>query len=290
VGTRRNEEREASADMDEHQDRMIRHAASALLPLPAVVNFTVGMHLGTAKPHATDDGLSRPNGGRLGRTERNVRTLRAAALAAWVALGAFPGFTQASDWEVIAEKDGIIVSRRAVEGRSFPQLRAVGEVQGAPYEVLAVLLDVPAHVRWLPDCVQSRSLRRLDAWRNVVYSRTDAPWPVSDREAILENEVIFLDPPWKLKVTFEAIAAPDVARARGTVRMTSVNGFYLIEAIDGRRSRVHYEIDADPAGTLPAWLIAMQSTRNPDQTVAGLRRRLNETRGQYDAQIAGFPR
>jgi len=211
-------------------------------------------------------------------------------LAAWVAVGAFPGFTQASDWEVIAEKDGIVVSRRAVEGRSFPQLRAVGEVPGTPYEVLAVLLDVPAHVRWLPDCVESKSLRTLDAWRNVVYTRTDAPWPVLDREAIVENEVIFLDPPSKLKVTFEAIAAPDVARVRGTVRMKSVNGFYLIEAIDARRSLVHYEIDADPAGVLPAWLIMMQSTRNPYQTVVGLRRRLNETRGQYRAQIAGFPR
>ncbi len=219
-----------------------------------------------------------------------MRTLRAVALAAWVAVGALPGFARASDWEVIAEKDGIVVSRRAVEGRSFPQLRAVGDVPGTPYEVLAVLLDVPAHVRWLPDCVESKSLRRLDAWRNVVYTRTDAPWPVSDRETVIENEVIFLDPPSKLKVTFEAIAAPEVARARGTVRMKSVNGFYLIEAIDARRSLVHYEIDADPAGALPTWLITIQSTRNPYQTLAGLRQRLNETRGQYLAQIAGFPR
>ncbi len=219
-----------------------------------------------------------------------MRTLRAVALAAWVAVGALPGFARASDWEVIAEKDGIVVSRRAVEGRSFPQLRAVGEVPGTPYEVLAVLLDVSAHVRWMPDCVESKSLRRLDAWRNVVYTRTDAPWPVSDREAIFENEVTFLDPPSKLNVTFEAIAAPDVARARGTVRMKSVNGFYLIESLDASRSLVHYEINADPAGALPAWLITMKSTRNPYQTLVGLRRRLNETRGQYRAQIDGFPR
>ncbi len=219
-----------------------------------------------------------------------MRTLRAVALAACVAVGALPGFAQASDWQDIAEQDGIVVSRRAVEGRSFPQLRAVGEVPGTPYEVLAVLLDVSAHVRWMPDCVESRSLRTLDAWRNVVYTRTDAPWPVSDREAIFENEVTFLDPPSKLNVTFEAIAAPDVARARGTVRMKSVNGFYLIESLDASRSLVHYEINADPAGALPAWLITMKSTRNPYQTLVGLRRRLNETRGQYRAQIDGFPR
>ena len=212
---------------------------------------------------------------------------------AWLMLaiaGAWTAPAQASDWEVIAERDGIVVSRRTVPGRSFPQLRAIGEVPGTPYEILAVLLDVPAHVKWLPDCVESRTVRRVDAWRSIVYTRTDAPWPVSDREAVIENEVIFLDPPSQVKVTFEAVPSSGVARARGTVRMKTINGSYAIEAIDERRSLVQYELDADPAGALPAWLITMQSTRNPMQTLTGLRRRLQETRGQYRAQIAGFPR
>jgi hypothetical protein len=234
------------------------------------------MQLGTAKPRATDQSA--------------VTAFRAAAQVVWILIGAIPGFAQASDWEIIAESDGIIVSRRPVQGRGFPQLRAVGEVPGTPYEVLAVLLDVSTHVRWLPDCVESRSLREPDTWRYIIYTRTDAPWPVSDREAIIENEVIFVDPPSKVKLTFEAIAAPEVPHARGTIRMRSVKGYYSIEAIDARRSLVQYEIDADPAGALPAWLIAMQSTRNPYQTVAGLRRHLNETRGQYQAQIDSFPR
>ncbi len=214
---------------------------------------------------------------------------RAFALIVLTLLVAAPGYSRAAGWEVITERDGIVVSRRPVQGRSFPQLRAVGEVKGTPYEILAVLLDVPEHVDWVPDCVVSKSLRRLDDWRNVIYTRTDAPWPVPDREAIIENEVIFLDPPTKVKVTFEAIAAPDVAHARGTVRMKSLTGFYAIEAIDDQRSLVHYELDADPAGTLPAWLVTMQSTRNPFQTLAGLRRRTEETRGQYAALIARFP-
>jgi hypothetical protein len=216
-----------------------------------------------------------------------AHALRAFALVAISIAGAWP--VQAADWQVIAERDGIVVSRRPVAGRAFPQLRAVAEVSGTPYEILAVLLDVPAHARWLPDCIESRTLRRLDAWRYVIYTRTDAPWPVSDREAVIENEVIFLEPPSKLKVTFEALQAPEIARARGTVRMKTVSGYYLIEAIDDRRSLVQYELDADPAGALPAWLVTYQSTRNPLQTLAGLRSRLQATRGQYRAQIAKFP-
>lgn len=205
-------------------------------------------------------------------------------------LAACPAVSQPGTWEVIEERDGIVVSQRPVEDRAFPRVRAVGEVRGTPYEILAILLDVPSHVGWLPDCVASTVLRRLGPWRHVIYMRTDAPWPVADREAVVENEVIFLDPPLKVKVKFDAISAPEIARGRGTVRMKSLSGFYAIEAIDAERSLVHYEIDADPAGSLPAWLVTMQSTRNPLQTLTGLRRRLHETRGQYEAQIDRFPR
>lgn len=211
-------------------------------------------------------------------------------MLAWTLLAAWPGAAQSGTWEVIEERDGIVVSRRPVPDRAFPQLRAVGEVRGTPYEILAVLLDVPAHVGWLPDCRVSKTLRQPGPWHYVIYTRTDAPWPVSDREAVIENEVIFLDPPSKVKVKFDAIDAPEVARGRGTVRMKSLSGFYSIEAIDDERSLVHYEIDADPAGTLPAWVIRLQSTRNPLQTLGGLRRRVQETRGQYDALIARWAR
>ena len=214
---------------------------------------------------------------------------RGTALIGAVLVGASPSRARASDWEVIADREGIVVSRRLVEGRGFPQLRSAGEVPGTPYEVLSILLDVTAHVDWRPDCVESKTVRKIDTWRSIVYTRTDAPWPVSDREAVIENEVIFIDPPSKLKVTFAAVTAPDVDRRPDTIRMETATGFYAIEAIDEVRSLVHYEVDVDPGGSLPDWLVSMQSTRNPLETLAGLRRRLAETRGQYGAQIARFP-
>lgn len=273
--------------MNDRQEWVYPHAG-ALFGRPVVTGFTVGTRKNAANPRATNDGSPELNDVRSGRTVSAAGVLRVLALLALGFAMSFP--SHSADWEVIAERDGVVVSRRPVAGRAFPQLRAVGEVPGTPYEILAVLLDVPAHAKWLPDCIESRTIRRLDAWRYIIYTRTDAPWPVSDREAVIENEVIFLEPPLKLKVSFEALAAPEVAHARGTVRMKTVNGYYLIEAIDDSRSLVQYELDADPAGTLPAWLVTYQSTRNPLQTLFGLRKRLKATRGQYGAWIAKFPR
>lgn len=214
---------------------------------------------------------------------------RIAGLIVFSLLAAGPPATAASDWEIILDRDGIIVSRRSVEGQDLPQLRAVGEVPGTPYEVLAVLLDVQQYVAWSPDCAEARIVHRLSQWRSRAYTRIHTPWPLADREVVVENDVFFIDPPTKLKVTFQSVAAPEVESKRRVIRMPRVTGFYSIEATGDGLSRVHYELDADPGGNLPALFISMQSSRNPFRTLTGIRRQLERTRGQYDQQIERFP-
>lgn len=193
---------------------------------------------------------------------------------------ALPARSHAAAWETIATRDGIVVSRRMIENRRLPQLRAQGEVRGTPQEILAVLLDVPAYRKWVPDCAEARTLERTSASRSLIYTRTNLPWPVADREAIIDQEVIFVREPTLLKIVFQAVAAPEVPRARGTIRTNFAVGSYTIEAIDGKRSKVTYEVDADPGGALPDWLVRRESTRNPLETIAGLRRQLDRTRGR----------
>ena len=41
----------------------------------------------------------------------------------------------------------------------------------------------------------------------------------------------------------------------GAVRMCSLHGSWRIEALDPARSRVVYQVMADPDGSIPAWLV-----------------------------------
>jgi hypothetical protein len=219
----------------------------------------------------------------------SISTPLAALLCLAAVLCAGTSSAGAAGWEVIVERDGIIVSQRPAAGRKFPRLRAVGAVDGTPYEVLAILQDVPAYVHWLPDCVESSLVRTIDARRSVIYMRTDVPNPVADRDIVPEHTVTILDAPDRLRLAFRAIPWPDIKPQPGVVRMQLATGSYLVEAIDDSRARVTYEVDADPGGELPDWLVTMQSSRNPLETIAGLRRRLEQTRGHYREQIADFP-
>lgn len=220
---------------------------------------------------------------------RQVTTPTIAALWLGLLAGALPCVGFAQEWQVIAQRDGIVVSRRQLEDRRLPELRSQGEVAGTPYEILAVLLDVPAYQHWVPDCAEARTVRTLGAWHRIVYTRTDLPWPLRDREAVVDQQVTFVRAPALVTVTFAAIEGADVPHATDTVRTDIAAGSYTIEAIGERRSRVTYQVNADPGGSLPDWLIRMQSRRNPLGALAGLRRRVEETRGQYDEQIGSYP-
>jgi len=215
-----------------------------------------------------------------------VTTPRIAALCLGLLAGSLPAAGHAADWTVVAETDGIVVSQRMVDGRRFPQLRAQAEVRGTPDEILAVLLDVPAYRQWVPDCAEATVLRRTGAWRRLIYTRTKLPWPVLDREAIIDQEVFFVRASTLVKVFFQAVPAPEVPRAAGTVRTDFAEGSYTIEALDADRSRVTYLVEADPGGAVPDWLVRMQSRRNPLGTLSGLRRRLEQIRSRQAAQQA----
>lgn len=209
-----------------------------------------------------------------------MTTPRIAGLCLGLLAGTLPAAGLADDWQLIAERDGIVASQRMAEGRRYPQLRAQGEVRGTPDEILAVLRDVASYRDWVPDCAEATTLRETSAWRSLIYTRTDLPWPVLDREAVVDQEVVFVRAQVLVKVFFQAVAAPEVAHASNTIRTAFAEGSYTIEALDADRSRVTYRIDADPGGHVPAWLVELQIRRNPLETLAGLRRQVEKTRGR----------
>ena len=210
---------------------------------------------------------------------------RPAALLALTAV-ALPGTAgAASGWTVVGQEDGITVTTREVAGRDFPTFRGVGVVHANLFQVLAVLSDIKRHPEWLERAKDVRLVRKINELEHVVYGRTDAPWPVSDRDAVYRSRT-HVDLARKT-VTIRFWAARDrrVPRREGVVRMEQLRGHYRFIALDQRRTRVTYQVDADPGGLLPTWLATRATRWLPLRTLQGLRRQVRRTRGWYEARI-----
>jgi hypothetical protein len=181
----------------------------------------------------------------------------------------------------VTADEGIEVSRRAVPGREFPVLRAVGSIDANLYEVLAVILDVAHHPRWMHNCSEARLLHAESEYVAHVYNRTDSPWPVADRDAVLRTETVVVEPGRELLVRF--VSEPDTlfGEVQGVVRMAHLEGSYRLNALAPDRTRVEYRVDADPAGQIPAWLVRRSTRDLALRTLLKLRERVSETRGSH---------
>jgi hypothetical protein len=198
-------------------------------------------------------------------------------LAVLVILVGVPALASAG-WEKIAKGNGILVFKKEVQGRDLPVFKGVGVLDENIFDVLAVLHDAPRRVEWVHKCIDSRMLKQVNELDRVIYNRTTAPWPISDRDVIVFAKVAIDRPNQTVKVSFKTVDYPGFPEVDGVVRMRRLRGFYEIKALSDRKTQVTYQVDADPGGLLPAWLIKLASKDLPLKTIMKLRKQVRKTR------------
>jgi hypothetical protein len=195
---------------------------------------------------------------------------RAALAAIWVLAGALPA---RAEWHVVANESNVEVSQDDSAGSALPRFRGVGEVAADPDRIVAIIRDIPHQCEWMPDCAEAR-LVRSEEDGVLYYRRTDAPWPVSDRDVLLRSRIRTVEPGKEVHIDFSAVEDPAEPPREGYVRMPRLSGSYRIRALAPGRSRVELEVDADPGGSFPAWLAARTARENPIRTIVNLRERV----------------
>jgi hypothetical protein len=175
-------------------------------------------------------------------------------------------------WEQVRDEAGIRVQRRKVEGSNLHEFQGRGVIDAPLTTVLAVLHDVGSAPEWMHKCAAAHVVEHIDDRHEVVYNRTAAPWPVSDRDTVLSSEAVFDARTHEVRINFWSITHPKEPPVRGVVRMPSLRGHWILSPFNGgRATQVEYQVHADPGGSLPGWLVNMASKEIPFQTIASLR-------------------
>ena len=77
----------------------------------------------------------------------------------------------------------------------------------------------------------------------------------------------------------------------GIVRVPHSQGFTRLRWVDPNRTHVIYQLDSDPGGSLPRWLIRWISKDLPSRILKSLRKQVSKTRNDYrDFQRLWDPR
>src|SRR5262245_48788925 len=195
-------------------------------------------------------------GGLLGH-DRSMVNARFALLA--LALITLSGMARAADeressWELLDEDDGIRVWKREIPGQELPGFR--GEtVMNAPVERIGhELEDYKHHTEWMDSCIASYMVKDLGGQHVIDYNRTHAPWPVWDRDVVLDSRWTLSPDRRLLVISFENTDPSWVPLPANTVRMPRLRGFYKMWQMEPNKTKVVYQVEADPGGSLPTWL------------------------------------
>ena len=193
---------------------------------------------------------------------------------------------RSEDWVLQKDQEGIRIYTRDTEYSDFDAFRGEIEVEASLNQVVAILADVANHREWMKDISESEMVGDFDPAGYHSYGRTDAPWPVSDRDWVVRWEILTGVEQSGVIVTFtkaDGVRPP----TNDAVRTGEFQGFWHLESVGEGRTRVVYEVShANPGGMLPAWLVNAFVVNQPYYTLLAMRGQLKEQ--QYQNRSFSF--
>lgn len=194
--------------------------------------------------------------------------------AAWVLAFCFSlASAHAQEWKLRTNKNGIRVYSREVSGSKIHALKVESTFDVPASRLIAVILDIEGATEWLYSTKSCTTLKTVSPSEVYYYSEVRFPWPVSNRDFIAHLKVSQDAGTKTIHVHAENVSEM-VPEKKGIVRITQSVGEWTIQPEGKDKVYVQYELRVDPAGSLPAWLVNMLSSKGPYESFLNLKTQL----------------
>jgi hypothetical protein len=181
------------------------------------------------------------------------------------------------DWKWLEDKRGISLWTLRIPGQPLPGFRGQTLIEGSIEEIATELLDVKHHTEWMHRCTESWIYEHGET-RGVLYNRTSsAPWPVWDRDVVLDVEFVYNADRTALTVRFKNLDDKLRPVPERVVRIPKLVGFYKLVQLAPHRTKVLYQVEADVGGSIPEWIADQVAKDLPYYTLLSLRERVEDT-------------
>lgn len=178
-------------------------------------------------------------------------------------------------WKLEKNSDGIRIYTKNVAGSNMKMLRAELEAAGNVQQLANILDDVNRQKTWVYSTKSSRMIKRTAHGEMLYYTEKEMPWPVTNRDVVIKTRMTVDTAAGTL--TLYAQNADNVEAAKkGIVRVSSSRVVWKVQELNGNKLKIEYEAQADPGGTVPAWVSNMFLTKGPYESFMALRKQLDK--------------
>lgn len=175
-----------------------------------------------------------------------------------------------NNWELVRHEDDIQVFTRNVPDSLIKSAKGEVLISASMDDLLSVLEDVNSLPRWLFNCKSAKTLKQPSIVERYDYILTDIPWPNWDRDIIVRSVFQQDRKSQQLEITFDSF--PNLVPLKpGIVRVKKMNGRMLLIPQNKNKIKVIYEMNVDPGGRIPKWLVNDMVTDFPFFSLKDLR-------------------
>ena len=177
-------------------------------------------------------------------------------------------------WDLAKEGDGIKVYTKKIEGSDFKAYRAVMLVKSKIPTLVKLIKDIPAYPLWIDTCEKGVLLKELGENECIVYTLNHAPWPVSNRDAVVLNTVSYDSKEESTTIKIQGKHSY-IPITNGIIRVKKIKGFWKFVPQKNGFTEVIYQVHSEPGGNIPSWLLNQIVVSQPFNTLKNMKEMLS---------------
>ena len=158
-----------------------------------------------------------------------------------------------NNWQQVVDdlEDDIQVYVRTIPGSDLKAFKGTTRVKSRLTAAVALLEDYSVAPQWMYNCKAIDVIERQSSTQLLSYMVSDAPWPVSERDVVVESQLLQSGDG---TVTIKLQSRDDVFPvSEGLVRMSALSGYWRFTPQPDGWLAVEYQLHAEPGGSLPSW-------------------------------------
>lgn len=181
-------------------------------------------------------------------------------------------------WFDVLKRDGVAISARNRPGSKLHEMRMISDIDAPPERVLAVLDDIERYPSFMPPTSGAKLISR-DRDKDLAYYYMEISPPVIAKRDYCIRVGMERFPDGRLRSYWSADNSGCPSEKRGIVRVTSNDGEWMLQPIDGgRRTHIVYRCHIEVGGSVPAWMINRVSATELPNVFAAVRRAVQQPR------------
>ncbi|EPG73420.1 hypothetical protein LEP1GSC058_3603 [Leptospira fainei serovar Hurstbridge str. BUT 6] len=177
----------------------------------------------------------------------------------------------AEDWVYVKEEQSVKIYKKTME-TSFDAFKVSTLISRPLFEVRNIFLNIPGHIDWIANCKESKVLGGKVPEKFRHYYLIAAPWPVKDREMVLETESHFDPKNKRFHIFTKALNDLTIPAKKNAFRIVNSRIQWILEEISPSSTLVTYINQTDPGGDVPAYISNWSSSDAPIETILGLKK------------------